>query len=207
MAMAELPDDVVDLVFAVQGRSVPRGYRGPLAAALSEALPWLAGTPGAAVHRLNLSTGGGDEALLSRRTRLTLRLPRARTGEAAALGGRRLAVGRHEIALGQAEVRELLPFHTLYAHVVAGPAPEALDELAFQRLVEDELAERGWRCRAIFGRPVSLDGGRLHGAPVMLDGLAPETAGAVMCRGLGAHPLLGCGIFVPHKSAAAVGSG
>jgi len=198
---------MVDLVFAVAGRAVPRGYRGALATALTEALPWLAGTPGAAVHRLNLSAGGGSEALLSHRTRLTLRLPRERLDAAAALSGRRLAVGEHALAVGEAEVRELRPFHTLYAHVVAGSSAEAPDELAFQREVEAEIASRGWPCRAIFGRPVSLEGGRLHGAPVMLDGLLPDTAEAVLCLGLGVHPLLGCGVFVPHKSAAAVGSG
>lgn len=205
--MAERAADRVDLVFAVEGRSVPRGYRGALAAALTEALPWLAATPGAAVHRLNLSAGDGGEALLSRRTRLVLRLPRERLDAAAALCGRRLAVGGHALAIGLAEVRELRPFHTLYAHVVAVPSPEASDELDFQRRVEAEIDERGWPCRAIFGRPVSLEGGHLHGAPVMLDRLAPDTAEAVMRQGLGAHPLLGCGVFVPHRSAAAVGSG
>lgn len=203
--------DMVDLSFALQGHAVPRAYRGALAAALTQILPWLAETPGAAVHRLNVSAdGGGDgcsEALLSRRTRLTLRLPRERAAAAAALRGTRLAIGKHAVTVGAAEVRELLPFHTLYAHVVADPTPEALEELAFQRHVEAELASRGWPCRAIFGRRVSLDGGGLHGAPVMLDGLAPPVALAVMHRGLGTHALLGCGVFVPHRSAAAVGSG
>jgi CRISPR-associated protein Cas6 len=198
--------DIVELSFELRGHTLPRSYRSVLAAALTERLPWLPQTPAAAVHRLNLSAGGGGEALLSRRTRLTLRLPRERLAAAAALCGARLAIGGHELAVGPvAEARELQPFHTLYAHVVADPGPEVLDELAFQRHVQDELAARGWRCRAIFGRRVSLEEGRLHGAPVMLDGLAPAVAQAVMCRGLGAHLLLGCGIFVPHRSAAAVG--
>jgi len=225
--MTEPLADMVDLAFGLHGRAVPRGYRGVLAAALTRALPWLAETPGAAVHRLNVSAGSGGnaggggsgaaargndepagEALLSRRTRLVLRLPRGRVEQAAAaLCGTRLALGTHELTVGSAECRELLPIHTLYAHVVADPTPEALDELAFQHHVEAELSARGWPCRAIFGRRVSLDCGALHGAPVMLDGLAPPVAQAVLCRGLGAHALQGCGIFVPHRSAAAVGSG
>lgn len=204
--------EMVDVSFALCGTAVPRAYRGALAASLGTLLPWLAGTPGAAVHRLNVSAGGGSAALLSRRTRLTLRLPSARLADAAALCGARLALGGHEVTVGPAaEARPLRPFHTLYAHMVADPGPVALDELAFQRHIEAELAARGWPCRAIIGRRSSLEAdaecGRLHGAPVMLDGLAADVAQAVMCRGLGRHALLGCGIFVPHKSAAAVGSG
>jgi CRISPR-associated protein Cas6 len=197
---------MVDVTFALGGDLVPRGYRAALAAALTAVLPWLARTPGAAVHRLNLSAGGSDPALLSHRTRLTLRLPRERLADAAALCGARLDLDGHPLTVGpSAQARELHPFHTLYAHLVADATPEGLDELAFQRHVEAELAARGWPCRAIVGRRVSLEGGRLHGAPVMLDRLSPEVAQAVMCRGLGAHALLGCGVFVAHRSAAAVG--
>jgi hypothetical protein len=46
----------------------------------------------------------------------------------------------------------------------------------------------------------------LAGYSLLLDGLSPEHALRVMCTGLGAHHELGCGLFVPHKSAAAVGA-
>jgi hypothetical protein len=54
----------VDLAFTLQGSSLPRDHRQALAAALLQALPWLGSVPGAGVHRLNVSAGGGAHALL-----------------------------------------------------------------------------------------------------------------------------------------------
>ena len=44
------------------------------------------------------------------------------------------------------------------------------------------------------------------GYSLMLDGLSPAHAQQLMEQGLGPHRLWGCGLFIPHKSAAAVGS-
>ena len=77
--MSDAPAAVVDVAFLLQGQTLAlaREHRQALAAALTQALPWLASLAGAGVHRLNVSAGGGAMALLSQRTRLTLRLPRA----------------------------------------------------------------------------------------------------------------------------------
>jgi hypothetical protein len=40
----------------------------------------------------------------------------------------------------------------------------------------------------------------------MLDGLSRSAALRVLEAGLGRHRRLGCGLFVPHRSAAAVGT-
>ena len=61
---------MVDLAFTLTGLTLPHGHRQPLAAALERELPWLPQTPGAGMHRLNLSQGGDGQALLSQRTRL-----------------------------------------------------------------------------------------------------------------------------------------
>jgi CRISPR-associated protein Cas6 len=202
---AELQAAMVDVAFAVRGDVLPREYRRALAQAVVLALPWLSSQqPPAAVHRLNLSTGGGDaSALLSRRTRLTLRVRRERAADALRLAGARLSIDGHELSLGEAHVRELLPWGTLYAHFVAS---EQDDEAAFLRCIESELAALGVSCRAICGRAQRADAGRLHGYSVMLDGLSAADALRMQERGLGAHRELGCGVFVPHKSAAAVGA-
>ena len=195
--------DTVDLAFALQGGSLPREHRRALAEALTQALPWLAGVPGAGVHRLNVAAGGGSTALLSQRTRLTLRLPRGRADEAAALAGHGLQVGQQTLQLGALHLRELLPHGTLYAHLVA---TDTADEGAFLQAVQDELAALGVAARAICGRHQSTEGGALQGYGLMLDRLSPTDALRVMESGLGPCRLWGCGVFVPHKSAAAVGS-
>lgn len=197
---------MVDLAFALEGRVLPRDHRELLAAALEAALPWLAETPGAGVHRLNLAHGAGAEALLSLRTKLVLRVPRDRAGDAAALVGTTLDLGGHALRVGALHARELLPWGTLYAHLVATDAGAVPDEAAFLRAVEAELQELGVPCRPICGRLQQLEAGRVQGYSLMLDGLSAADSLRIQTAGLGSHRRLGCGVFVPHKSAAAVGS-
>lgn len=199
--------DMVDLAFAVQGRELPRAHRAALAAALQQVLPWLVEGSGMAVHRLNVAAGGGPLALLSGRTRLTLRLPRARLDDARALCGATLQVAGTALRVGAAQARELLAFGTLYAHFVAAHAGRAAagDEAAFLDEVALEMAALGIRGRAICGRHQALEDGALGGYGLMLDGLDREAASRLLASGVGAHRLWGCGVFVPHRSAAAVG--
>jgi CRISPR-associated protein Cas6 len=186
----------------VEGDTLPGDYRFALADALEAALPWLAGSPTAGVHRLNLVGSGGEEPIVSRRTRLALRVPRERAGDAAALAGAELFVAGHRLRVGAARPRELQHHATLFAHVVAGGE----DELGFMQAVNAELSSLGVQCRAICGLRHVLEGGRLAGYSLMLDGLSPDQSLTMLETGIGGHRRLGCGLFVGHKSAAAVGT-
>jgi hypothetical protein len=44
------------------------------------------------------------------------------------------------------------------------------------------------------------------GFSLMLDALSPDHSLRMLEAGLGRHRRLGCGLFVPHRSAAAVGT-
>jgi CRISPR-associated protein Cas6 len=203
--MSERAASMVDLAFAVVGDALPRDHRRALAEALEQRLPWLAEQPGTGVHRLNVSAGGGPRALLSQRTRLTLRVPRARAAEACALAGAELRLGDAALRLGAAQWRELMPWGTLYAHVVALEDPDD-DELAFLRSVDAELTRLDVTGRPICGRLQVLEAGTLRGYSLMLDQLSAADALRLLDAGVGSHRHLGCGLFVPHKSAAAVGA-
>ena len=50
------------------------------------------------------------------------------------------------------------------------------------------------------------DAGVVVGFSLMLHGLSPADSLTVQRVGIGPHRALGCGLFVPHKSAAAVGA-
>ncbi len=201
--MDAVPARMIDLAFALDGDALPREHRGLLAAAVEAALPWLAGVPGAGVHRLNVSAGGGPQALLSGRTRLTLRVPRERADEAMTLAGRELQLGAGRLRLGAAHVRELLPYSALYAHLVAA---DDADEAAFVEAVAAELKALDVACRAICGRHQITEAGALRGFSLMLDGLSASHSLRVLQVGIGPHRRLGCGVFVPHKSSVAVGT-
>ena len=194
---------MVDLAFTLTGLTLPHGHRQPLAAALERELPWLPQTPGAGMHRLNLSQGGDGQALLSQRTRLLLRVPRDRVADALRLQGQVIDLFGHRLQLGPAQVRELLPWGSLYAHVVASLSA---DEGGFMLEVEVELRRLGLRCRPICGRRQALETDDLQGYSLMLDGLSAADSLGLLQRGIGPPRRLGCGLFVPHRSAAAVGA-
>ena len=197
------PALMVDIAFAVAGTALPRDHRRELAAAIERVWPAWAGLEGAGVHRLNVSAGGGPLALLSNRTRLTLRVPRERAAEAAALEGAELQIGSCTLHIGAPQPRELRPYGTLYAHLVAA---DDADEAAFLLAVAAELSALGVSGRPICGRLQVVEAGELQGYRLMLDGLSPAAALRVLEAGVGRHRRWGCGIFVPHKSAVAVGA-
>lgn len=206
-AAADLDDaERVDLAFPVLGDSLKRDHRAALASALVRLLPWLGVEPGTGVHRVNVVPGAGAQALLSARTRVVLRIPREQAGAAAAqLAGAMIEFDGDCLQFGTPQLRELLPHRTLYAHFVAATAD---DEAAFLTDVGAELEGLGVDCRLVCGRrqQVRIGPDVLSGFSLMLDGLDRADALRVMRRGIGPHRGLGCGLFVPHKSAAAVGA-
>ena len=207
--MSSTADDLlqatlVDMVFPLEGHSLPRDAAPALRAALQREMPWLAGEPLAGIHPLKLVPGTGAEALLSLRTRLLLRLPRERVDAATGLAGRTLLLNGHPVTLGRPHARELLPHRTLYAYAVAA---EVDDEIAFMRTMNDKLQELAVRSQVICGKRQQRDWptGAMTTFSLMLHGLSGSDSLRLQELGLGRHRLLGCGIFVPHKSAAAVG--
>lgn len=197
------PAPMVDIAFALSGSVLPREYRRLLADALRQVLPWLADEPVAGPHPLKTDDGDRPQALLARRSRLLIRVPRHRIDEALALQGRVIAVGPQTLTIGDGQVRELLPWGTLYSSFVATTAP---DEPGFLQGIDGELGQLGIRCRVICGRAQRAEAGQVRGFSLMLDGLAQEAALRVQSQGLGPLRGLGFGVFVPHKSAAAVGA-
>lgn len=199
-----MPATMVDVLYALHGQALPHDHRPALALALERLIPWLADPALAGTHRVNTVAGNGPVALLSQRSRLALRVRRERVDALAPLAGATLDVGGFVLRLGaSAMVRELLPHGTLYAHLVASCDD---DELGFLAGVERELNAMDVPCRTICGRRqvIDFDGAPLTGFSLMLDGLSPAASLRVLESGLGGHRRLGCGIFVPHRSAVAV---
>lgn len=207
--MIDAPDvpaaTMVDVLFPLAGRSLPRDHRLALADALQAAAPWLQALPQAGLHRINVVHGLADPALLSQRARLGLRVPRSHAQALGELAGRELDVAGHRVRLGQPQVRELLPHGTLYAHLVVETSD---DEATFVTVLDAELDALGAACARVCGRRQQIlgDGETLVGFSVMLHGLAAAASLRVLEAGVGRYRRLGCGLFVPHKSAAAVGA-
>jgi len=196
--------DMVDVAFALRGATIPADHGWNLYRLLSKRLDWLEQETHAGVHPIRGSDAGSGGLYLGARARLTLRLPRARSEQAFALAGTRLDLGEG-IEIGEARLRPLVAHATLYSPFAATGAG---DEAGFHRDVSTELRRAGIGCKMICGRKHSARsrGGELAGFGLMLYELSPEHSLGLQQTGLGTGRKQGCGIFVPHKSAAAVGT-
>lgn len=195
---------VVDLVFALRGESIPADHAWALYRALVAALDWLEDDALAGVHRIRGAQSAEGVVFLGQRAQLLLRVPHERIEAALALAGARLAVGTG-LEVGGGHVRALLGHGTLYSPFVTADADR---EPEFQQAVSTALRTAGVACNVIVGKPrrLATGGSDLRGYSVMLHDLAPEESLRMQAAGLGGGRKLGCGILVPHKSAAAVGA-
>jgi CRISPR-associated protein Cas6 len=201
----DIDDLTIDVVFPLEGKALPREHAQDLQQALCAALPWLDTDPVAGIHPVKLVPGSAVPALLSRRARLLLRVASRRLDELRALAGLELSVAGHALRLGAPHLHELQPHSTLYAYRVTA---DSADEVAFMAAVAAELAQMAIGGERVCGKhqTMSVDDRPLDTFSLMLHALPPEQSLRLQNVGLRSHRLMGCGIFVPHKSAAAVGA-
>lgn len=195
----------VDYAFAVAGDVIERDYPVGLYRALAALLPWLEDEPLAGVHPIRGLTPCPGGLLVGGRTRLTLRIPEHRAEACAVLQGADLAL-ESPLHVGQASRRELLPYPVLHSRLVVTGTE---DEAGFASDAEAELAALEIDCDIIVGRRGELkvdEQCTLVGYSLMLHGLSAEDSLRAQEHGLGRERKLGCGLFVPHKSIAAVGT-
>jgi CRISPR-associated protein Cas6 len=195
----------LDLVFPVAGDIIDRDYPAALYRALAQQLPWLEEEFLAGVHPIRGLTPCPGGLLIGGRTLLVLRVPECRAEACAALEGAELELPA-PLRLGRASRRQLLPYPVLHTRLAITGAQ---DEMDFVNQVRNELAALGIECDLIVGRrgELKLDTeATLAGYSLMLHGLSPADALLAQERGVGRERKLGCGLFVPHKSVAAVGS-
>lgn len=200
---AAADSDFTDLAFPLRGGEIHADYAEALRDELVRVLPWLAEEPLAAVLPLARIAHQGPRLILSGRTRLILRLPVGRVGEAAGLAGRRLEVGEG-LDVGEGGARPLWPSEVLYSSFVdldetlegefVAACREALDALGLER----ELVCGKARC-------AQTRGGPRVGHSVMVYGLRTGESLRLQRLGLGQGRLEGRGVFIPHKSVVAVG--
>ena len=197
---------VVDVLYAIDGTALPKDHRFELMGEITRCLPWLKAETGVGIHPIRAARGDDGRLLLPRRAKLVVRLPERQVAAAAALIGQELDVGGWALRVGAAVVRNLVPHGTLYAYFVTAGTD---DEQVFLSEIGARLDELKTPCKLVCGmRHAFLAGHRqVVGYSLMLHDLAPAHSLLLQQVGLGGDRKLGCGIFVPHRSASAVGTG
>lgn len=202
----EYTPHMVDLQFDLVGSTIPAENAQLLSDAIQALLPWLGEDGGSGIQHLKgAETNSGDATLnINRRTKLFIRAPKMRVTDVQQLVGKTLQLGAHTLALGGFKTREFSPFANIYAHFVdTGSSTE-------EQFVQDVMRELDERfqlhCGFICGKQQSLQSasGPLSGYSLMLHDIPPHKSLQLQDEGMGRNRLLGCGIFIPHKSIAPV---
>ena len=209
-----VPDDIVDVVYSIQCRCLPVDHAYALSQAVARALPWFAEEERAGLHTIHVAESGNGwmrpdkaDALLhlSRRTRLTLRLPKHRVDDAGKLTGQTLDVSGNSLQVEKATVKPLSSITTVFARYIV--SHDGLDENAFLQGIMAQLNEMGIQPKKMLcgmERIITTPEREIHTRSLMLADLAAEEAIKLQQQGLGPDRKLGCGLFIPHKGIAAV---
>lgn len=193
---------MIDLQFDLIGTTIPADNAQLLSDALLKRLPWLGDHAGAGIQHLKgAETNSGDVTLnINRRTKLFMRVPKARVDDLQVLRGQSLDLMGHSLQIGSFKTRAFSPFAHIYAHFVdTGSAGE-------EQFVQDVMRELDGhfklRCGFICGRQQTMQStsGPLYGYSLMLHDVPPHKSLQIQDEGLGRNRLLGCGIYIPHKS-------
>ena len=197
---------MIDLQFDLVGATIPADSAMLLSHALLGIVPWLGEEKGAGIQLLKgAETNSGDATVnINRRTKLFLRVPKTRIQDTQILVGRSFDLDGHLLKVGNFKTRAFTPFSNIYAHFVD---TGSLGEEQFVRDVMHELDSHfQLRCGFICGKQQTLQApnGVLRGYSLMLHDLPPHKSLRVQDEGMGHNRLLGCGIFIPHKSIAPV---
>ncbi|KPJ95490.1 MAG: hypothetical protein AMJ55_03700 [Gammaproteobacteria bacterium SG8_15] len=210
-----VPDDIVDVVFGISCRALPVDHAYALSSAICSELEWFEDEPDAAVHTIHVAASGNgwyrpDNAgqLLhpSRRTKLTLRIPRQRVEDARSLIGKTLDVAGNPLTINNMSEKVLSEITTIFARYIV--VEHARSEMEFLNEVMASLQHMGIRPKKMLcGKEASLklEEGQITTRSLMIADLTFKDSILLQQKGLGSHRWMGCGIFLPHKDVSEIG--
>lgn len=212
-----VPDDIVDLSFRINCRCLPLEHAHALSHALYQALPWLKDEEKAGIHLIHGAESGNgwirpddpeNELLqLSRRTRMMLRLPKERLEDARKLTGMNLDIEGHPLEVADSTVRPLSLSTILFARYIV--ADKAESEEIFESSVVERIEELGIPVRKLLcglTHTLNFPDRQVFTRSLLIAELKTEQSIKLQQEGLGEGRRHGCGLFIPHKGIAPVGS-
>ncbi len=207
-----VPENVVDIQFSINCKTLPVDHAHALSSAVKQALPWFADEPKSGLHLIHVAESGngwerpqGDDELLylSRRTKLTLRVPEHRVKDAQQLTGQVLEIADNQMEVGKSSVRLLSVSTSLYARYVAGKEGQNEDDFLAELI--GELRDAGLRFKKVLcGKENLMDtpDGPMTTRSLLVADLGLEDAVRLQENGVGPdeYKKLGCGLFIAHKT-------
>ena len=213
----QVPDDIIDLSFTIKCQCLPLEHMDALSKSLFEKIPGLEEDPLAGIHPINgAESGNGWERssdptqliYLSRRQKMTLRLPKEFLTDAEKLAGQTLKVAGYDLELGKTSIKKLSELPTTFCRSIL--IDSRMDEDDFLRWAFEELKSLDISVRKMMAgkeRVVQLPDNRERiTRSLMVAELEKEESVRLQQHGMGEGRKLGCGIFMPQKDIKAVNS-
>jgi CRISPR-associated protein Cas6 len=210
-----VPDDIVDVVYGISCRALPVDHAYALSSAICNELDWFEGEPDAAVHTIHVAASGNGwyrpddtRQLLypSRRTKLTLRIPKQRVEDARSLVGKTLDIDGNSLVVNSMSQKNLSDITTIFARYIV--VERAATEMEFLSEIMASLQQMGVKPKKMLcGKEtvLSIDEGSIITRSLMIADLTFKESILLQQKGLGGYRWMGCGIFLPHKDINEIG--
>lgn len=211
----QITNDVVDLSFKLECKTLPLDHAQALADAIQSALPWFIQETRTGLHLIHVAESGNgwyrpedpeNEVLcLSKRTRMTLRVPQHRIDDAQALIAQTLDIDGYALTVGDATIKPLSAMPTQFARYVVAEVDQ--DENDFMSSMAAMLREMDIPVKKLMAgkqHRMRLADGPVFTRSLMVADLAPEDAIRLQQEGLGQGRKFGCGLFLAQKGIKAV---
>lgn len=211
----KVSEDVVDLSFKLICKTLPLEHAHALFEAIKTVLNWLEEEELAGIHQIHVAESGNgwmrpddptNEVLhLSRRTRMTLRMPKQRIEAAQQLTGKTLDIQGYSLTIGEASIKPFIALPTLFSRYVACDAGQSEEQ--FLQLVAKQLQDMGIPVmKMLAGKQnvIKTPDQEINTRSIMVADLDKEHSVILQQRGIGPGRKLGCGLFLPQKGIKAV---
>ena len=216
----EASDDIVDISFKLDCKSLPVDHAQALSNAIHDALPWFGDEDLTGLHLIHVAESGNgwmrpqdteNEVLcLSRRTRMTLRIPKHRIEDAHQLTGARLNINGHDLTVKEGTNKKLSIMPTMFArYVLTQASMDETDENEFLKQMVSILRDMDIPVTKMMAgkqNRMHMQNGDIFCRSLMVAELVPENAMKLQMLGIGDGRRYGCGLFVPQKGISAVNS-
>lgn len=213
----EAPDDVFDISYKLDCKTLPVDHAQALSDAIHTALPWFSEEEFTGLHLVHVADSGNgwmrpedpeNEVLcLSKRTRMTLRIPKHRITDASKLTGQTLDIDGHLLKVMEGTSKTLSILPTMFARYVL--TEQDIDENEFLKQMIEELAAMDisvTKMMAGLQHKMRMREGDIYLRSLMVAEMTPENAFKLQKHGIGEGRKFGCGLFMPQKGISAVNS-
>jgi CRISPR-associated protein Cas6 len=207
-----IPGNILDFVFTLKSKCIPMNHAYLLYEAIHQALPWLDQEDNIGVHPIyGAESGNGWERpdtevlFLSKRQKMTLRLPKSRSDDVKQLVGMTLELEDYMLTIGEFSIRQMNDLPTVFARsVVTNKDQEEHDFLIQSQQALEDMGINGKKMMCGLKGRIELPDRTVYTRSLMLADLDKEESVKIQETGLGPMRQYGCGLFMPQKGIKAV---